>query len=300
MNESRKVSDILAALKVGVIVAACGGIATAAVAALGLTSSATIAPMTVGLAMLVGVAHYWKTMQAQITTEQSRTVARRFKALEEQIAETQGLVQLSGAALPYPLAFGGDYALTADAAAVLARRVTLRRPRIVVELGSGVSTILVAKLLENLGGGRIYSLEHDPAWAAETRKHIVAAGLEEHAEVLDAPVTQQQVEGRNYLWYKIPAQIRALEQIDLLIVDGPPQRLDPEGLPRYPALPKLLPQLSESAEIFVDDAKRAAEREMVRLWLERFPGWQAQQLRTVPGTCLLLRVPRPGEHSEGA
>jgi predicted O-methyltransferase YrrM len=289
----------MAALRVGVVVGALGAAATALAAAAGLTSGAAIAPVAVVLGFTATATHYWKTQQARISAEGLDLTRRRCDALEQQIAETQGLVQLCGPRLPFPLAFGGDYALTADAAAVLARRIALRRPAIVVELGSGVSTILVASMLQQQGNGRIYSLDHDPAWAEETRRQIRAAGLQDQAEVLDAPLRQQDVDGRSVLWYDVPAKVNDLAQIDLLIVDGPPQATDPNGLPRYPALPRLLPQLSADAEIFVDDARRPGETEMVRRWLERFPGWTSALLPTGPGTCLLSRVPAPGGQGSG-
>jgi len=286
--------DILAALKAGLVVGASGAAATAVAAAVGLTSGTAIAPVGVVLCFLTMLTHYWKTQHARIAAEELDLIRRRFGALEQQIAEAQGLVQLGSLRLPYPLAFGGDYALTADAAAVLARQVALCRPNVVVELGSGVSTVLVGKLLQDQGHGRIYSLDHDSAWAEETRKQVRAAGLQDQAEVLDAPLSRQEVDGQHFLWYEIPAKVNELAQIDLLIVDGPPQAIDPNGLPRYPALPKLLPQLSADAAIFIDDAKRPGETEMVRRWVERFPGWKTTLLQTGPGTCLLYRNPSTG------
>jgi len=286
--------DILAALKAGLVVGASGAAATAVAAAVGLTSGTAIAPVGVVLCFLTMLTHYWKTQHARIAAEELDLIRRRFGALEQQIAEAQGLVQLGSLRLPYPLAFGGDYALTADAAAVLARQVALCRPNVVVELGSGVSTVLVGKLLQDQGHGRVYSLDHDSAWAEETRKQVRAAGLQDQAEVLDAPLSRQEVDGQQFLWYEIPAKVNELAQIDLLIVDGPPQAIDPDGLPRYPALPKLLPQLSADATIFIDDAKRPGEREMVRRWVERFPGWKTTLLQTGPGTCLLYRNPSTG------
>jgi hypothetical protein len=238
MNSEPKSADILAALKVGLLVGASGAAATAVVAAAGLTSWAAIAPVAVVLSFFTMATHYWKTQQARNAADQMQSARLRFDALEQQIAETQGLVQLGSQRLPYPLAFGGDFALTADAAAVLARQVAVRRPNVVVELGSGVSTVLVGKLLQDQGHGRIYSLDHDAAWAEETRKLVRAAGLQDQAEVLDAPLRRQGVDGENFLWYEIPGKVKDLAQIDLLIVDGPPQATDPGGLPRYPALPK--------------------------------------------------------------
>ena len=283
--------DIRVALVAGLLAGAFGAAATAAIAAAGLTTAAAIAPVAIALTCLVAIGHHWKTQLARMLKDQFRMSRQRFAEMEDKLAETQGLVQLGNLAPPFPLPFGGKYALTADAAAVLGRQVLQLRPRVVVELGSGVSTVLVARLLQSIGGGRVVSLEHDAAWAAETRNHIRAAGLEDFASVIEAPLSRQMLDGKAYQWYDVANVPNDLGPVDLVIVDGPPQRIDPGGLPRYPALPMLLPRLSERAELFVDDFKRSPEQEMVRLWVERFPGWQARTVDTVPGTCLLSRVP---------
>jgi predicted O-methyltransferase YrrM len=283
-------TGIWPSLGVGTLVGALGAAAVWFAARFGLTSPDAAVPTGVILALVTALAHYWKTRLTHIMNEQHRQMRRRFGDLEQHVLETRGLVQLGNVGLPYPLPFGGDYALTGDAAAVLVRQVALLRPRVVVECGSGVSTVLVAKLLKDHGGSRIYSLDHDPEWAAVTRKFLSAAGLDDHAVVLDAPLVPQIIDGREFRWYRLPAVIDRLEHIDLLIVDGPPQSTDAGGLPRYPALPRFVDKLSPTAEIFVDDAVRPQEQEMVRQWTTHFPEWQALHLPTVPGTCLLSRA----------
>jgi hypothetical protein len=288
------------ALRAGLLAGGFVAGSIAAAAAVGVAAASAIVPVAMALACLVAIGHHWKTQLARALKEQSRTSRQRFAELDSKLAETQGLVQLGNIAPPFPLPFGGDFALTADAAAVLTRQVLLLRPRVVMELGSGVSTVLVARLLQNLGAGRVISLEHDPAWAAETRRQIHAVGLDEFAMVVEAPLREQSIDGQTYLWYDAGQVPDDLGPVDLLIVDGPPQWIDPKGLPRYPALPRLLPRLSERAELFVDDYKRPPEQEMVRLWLERFPGWKAQSVSTVPGTCLLSRTTTvAGAHTTG-
>lgn len=291
-KDSRKPHwDVWATVQASALATTAGAAATAVAAALGWTSQAAIAPVAIVLAVFTSLAHHWKTQLAEIAGDRARTTRNRFAELKDMVAETQGLVQLTGVGLPYPLPFGGDYALTADAAAVLARQVALTQPQVVVELGSGVSTIMVAKLLHDQGRGRVYSLDHDAGWAALTRQSLDVAGLSEHATVFHAPLVAQEIEGMDFSWYQVPAEVAALREIDLLIVDGPPQKTDPTGLPRYPALPIFLPKLSQKAQIFVDDSRREQEERMVRLWLQRHPGWQATLLNTVPGTYLMCRSP---------
>jgi protein-L-isoaspartate O-methyltransferase len=44
----------------------------------------------------------------------------------------------------------------------------LHRRRVVVELGSGVSTVYLAAFLRDTAG-KVYAVEHDPAWARRPR-----------------------------------------------------------------------------------------------------------------------------------
>ena len=276
-------------LIVGIAAGLAGAATVALFATFGMTPAGAVVPLFASLAIIVGTAHYWKTLHAQGLHDEFRQVKRRLSVLEDSIAETQGLVQLSGLNQPFPLPFGGSWALTPDAAVVLAREVVIRRPEVVVELGSGVSTLLVGRLLRQLGRGRLISLDHDPSWARETRRQVLADGLQDYVEVVDAPMVRQKFDGQAFDWYRIPEQLRDIGEIDMITVDGPPQATDTGILSRYPALPAFAEQLSEQALIYVDDASRETEQAMVKKWLLQYPGWTSRMIDTVPGTCLLER-----------
>lgn len=258
-------------------------------ALLGATSWTSATPGIIALAVGISALHYWKTLHFQAMREGFQQVTNRLSLLDDHISETQGLVQLSSYNHTYPMPFGGGWALTPDAAVVLAREIALNRPRTIVELGSGVSTVLIGRMLKQAGVGQLFSLDHDPSWAEETRRHIQASELQDHVVVLDAPLAKQQFGGKDFNWYQIPEQLRQAGSIDLIIVDGPPQGLDPSGMPRYPALPAFIAQLSPQAMIYVDDAKRPQEQAMIERWLQEYPGFESRMFETVPGTCLLRR-----------
>ncbi|MBW1750674.1 MAG: class I SAM-dependent methyltransferase [Deltaproteobacteria bacterium] len=255
----------------------------------GAVSTNVAIPVFIGVAIVVGTAHYWKTLHMNSMHDELNQVKNRLSLLGDSITETQGLVQLSGLNQPYPMPFGGSWALTPDAAAILAREIAIRRPNTIVELGSGVSTIMVGRLLQQMGSGHLISLDHDPDWADETRRNILANGLQDYVEVLDAPLVKQQFNGKDFVWYQIPEQLRHIEQIDMLTVDGPPQTTDTTVLARYPALPAFTAQFSEHAVIYIDDAKRDTEQKMIEEWQQQYPGWKSKMIDTIPGTCLLER-----------
>lgn len=283
--EKEKAGSLVFGITAGLAGAALSGIFTV----FDSVSASAIMPVFVGVAIIVGVAHYWKTLHIQVMRDEFKQVKKQLSLLGSSITETQGLVQLTGLNQPFPMPFGGSWALTPDAAAILAREIAIRKPNTIVELGSGVSTLMVGRLLQQMQHGRLISLDHDPSWAEETRRSIVANGLQDYVEVLDAPLTKQQFDGKDFDWYRIPDQLQQIEQVDMLTVDGPPQTADSELLARYPALPAFAAQFSEHAVIFIDDARRDTEQAMIEKWLQQYPGWKSRMVETIPGTCIFER-----------
>ncbi len=217
---------------------------------------------------------------------------RQRQALDEQLRQIQSLLYLQQQLKPsLPLPLFERAALFPDAAAVLFGLMRERRPRQVLELGSGFSTLIVAYGLRDGGGGRVWSLEHDPHYARLTRELLRRHGVADYARVIDAPLVELRVGGRKHRWYD-PQALEAIESpLDLLLVDGPPRRTQP--LARYPALPLLAGKLSPAAVVFVDDSRRRDEREMLRRWLDEFGDWEVRHIPCAEGLSLLRRGPPP-------
>jgi predicted O-methyltransferase YrrM len=173
----------------------------------------------------------------------------------------------------YPLPLGGKWALGWDGATILAREVGSTGPEVVVELGSGASSLVIGLQLRASGHGHLYTLDHEPEYAALTRRHVTALGLDRWVTVLDAPLVEHALEGERFRWYALPDAVRSVAHIDLLVVDGPPQKTDPGGTPRFPAMPVLAGSLGPGSVIFVDDARREAEQRMLERWLRDEPRW---------------------------
>lgn len=142
------------------------------------------------------------------------------------------------------------------------------RPKHVLELGSGLSTLVMAYALEANGAGKLQALENHAETAAETRRLISEHKLQSYALLLDAPLRQVDVGGELYNWYFLP-DYRSLAPIDMLFVDGPAGALAP--MSRFPALPILRNYLAHNAVILVDDTSREDEEAMLKCWLEAFP-----------------------------
>ncbi|MGO3127390.1 MAG: class I SAM-dependent methyltransferase [Luteimonas sp.] len=189
----------------------------------------------------------------------------RFDVLNDAIAMKRILEKFDLAA-PAPLMSG--WAIEPAAMEHLLELVCRDEPRLIVECGSGVSTVWLA-LAAKRYGGRVIALEHQHQYAEQTRQDLATHGLDAIAEVRDAPLEDVEVMGKMQRWYAAAAW-KSLRDIDLLLVDGPPKATGLHA--RSPAVPLLFSAFAPHASIVVDDIHRREEREILALWNEHFPG----------------------------
>jgi predicted O-methyltransferase YrrM len=163
-----------------------------------------------------------------------------------------------------------------------------RRPSLVVECGSGLSTLWAAYALERCGGeGRVVALENDEYYAEKTRAALRAHGLSHRVDVRHAELREVQLGGHSPSWYDTD-RIADLYAVDVLLVDGPVGSLARHS--RYPALPLFRDRLSPGAVILLDDASREEEQEIAERWREEFPELKAELISHEKGTAL-FRLP---------
>jgi hypothetical protein len=163
-----------------------------------------------------------------------------------------------------------------------------KKPDLVVEASSGVSTLIIAYCLKRLGKGRVISLEHELRFAILGQERIVMHGLEDFASVVHAPLVQVELDGQQWVWYDLK-DLPPAASIDMLIVDGPPGKI--QKLARYPAVPLLHARLSDRATVVLDDGNRADEREIAARWAREYPDLTAEYLKLEKGAFLLRRGP---------
>lgn len=162
-----------------------------------------------------------------------------------------------------------EWAAGRDLLQFLYRLVRRQKPQLVVECGSGLSTLVMAEALRKNGSGRLVSLEHHPSHYAKTRRLLAEHGLESD---LRLAIIQDG-------WYHrdlVPA-----EPIDLLFIDGPPG-----AAARYPAFPALQGQ---SRVVVLDDAGREGEQQVLSRWMADFPEWNVYGMNHKRGTAILVK-----------
>lgn len=182
------------------------------------------------------------------------------------------------------------WAASPELVATLVDLVRRHRPRTILELGSGASTVAMAYALEQHaeGAGHVHSLDHEADYGAATRAEAVRHGLDDLATVHHAPLRQATFDGQTFAWYDLDALPHDLPPLDLVVVDGPPRETNPQA--RYPALPALLDRLSDRALVVLDDADRADEAALLDRWLARYDGFAVERYPSPKGTAVLRRT----------
>ena len=196
-------------------------------------------------------------------------------------------LKVEGVLPPFP---HRGFEITGEEAAFLFQLIRRHRPKLVMELGSGSSTILLAAALRANGSGRLISVEHDDKHARATAQLLEQAGLSGWVQPVKAPLADCSVGDRTFSWYALEPLLSTLsEKIDFLFVDGPPGKI--QSLSRYPALPILAPHLSPRSLVFVDDGGRDDEMEMIERWraLDDVT-FESEELDFLPHSPVLLTI----------
>lgn len=263
--------------KSSLIIAVAGGAVVGGVtsiAALFFPAAALPAGLGCATALLLACAHHWKANHAEHAQRQAM-----------EVAELRALVALQETAFAAPLPWSA-WALPPRALTDVLVTIQRSLATSIVECGSGVSTLHIARLLRALGRGHLTSLEQDPDWAAFVREILKQNQLDTWATVVEAPLVEQTYLEHTIEWYDVPPSA-APATIDLLVVDGP--RGVQGKLARLGAVPHFWPKLSASVTIYLDDADRPEERAIAELLCARFP-LAAVRVPTERGLIKLTRL----------
>ncbi|MFD3684363.1 class I SAM-dependent methyltransferase [Nocardiopsis sp. NPDC058631] len=214
---------------------------------------------------------------------------------EQQVAWTELREHLGTPTFMPPLR---GWAASPDVMRLLVREIDRRRPELVVECGSGSSSVWIGYALRRAGGGRLVAVEHDARYAELSRALVASHGLEDVVEVRTAPLTEftsggeepedgaEGAGGGPRQWYDTSV-LADLEGIGLLFVDGPPEATGAQA--RYPAVPALLPHCSEDVVIILDDASRTDERALGDRWLAENPALRRTEEAAEKGAHVFTR-----------
>ena len=179
----------------------------------------------------------------------------RFGSIVRSFSPTRGASDL----LVAPRLFGVGWPLSQSNAAELDALLWSRQPRVVLEAGSGHSTLVCGRYARATGA-TVVSLEHSKQFHRRTGVLLRDHGLADRVDLRLAPLS----DGPDP-WY----QTDLPDNIDFAIIDGPPA--DAGG--RAGSLPALLPHMAREWAMLFDDTDREAERSMVEGWWEEHELW---------------------------
>ena len=191
--------------------------------------------------------------------------------------QTQALIQLTQLLdFKSPIPPTRSWAASPDLLLTITEIVRKYRPGLVVELGSGVSTLVAAKA----GARKVVSIDNSDEFGGKT-----ISLLKDHkVRGVDVRIAPLQPYANGFTWYDT-SMIKDLKKIDLLIVDGPPGSKNPEA--RYPALAEFKDKLSAKAVIVIDDVHREGERKLAEDFAKAMPNHQLVILDHEKGTAVI-------------
>lgn len=197
----------------------------------------------------------------------TENLARRIRGSAHNLESRQLLPELGLPFIPQT-----SFALSASAIRIILNDVVLHQRRCVVELGAGMSTLFLAKVLHDVSGALLISVDHDANWLAFIESQLKRIGADSVVRLVHAPLEPvAPVEGVK--WYSRAAIAEAVKDrvIDSVIVDGPKARHASDTETRSHALGMLLPRLNPAGSaVFMDDINRQGEKRIYERWSREF------------------------------
>lgn len=224
----------------------------------------------------------------QLLQQQEENALSAQQATEENLyQQLEALISITSILpLRSPLPPMRGWAISPDFGVLLLSEILKKKPRRVLELGSGVSTLLIAYGLEKTGHGKVVSFDHDLNYCEKSRDRVTEHQLGNIAEVVHAPLREVRLNQGDWDWYDT-ARIDPDFKIDLLVIDGPPGKI--QDISRYPALPLLHEYFSDDITILLDDAGRTDEQTIVSMWVREFPEFAHEYLSAEKGAAVMRR-----------
>ncbi len=211
-----------------------------------------------------------------------RDVRRIAKELEKSSRENyrqgefyQQLLNLLNLKAPIPST--RNWAASPDLLLTLLQQARVTEPSVILDLGSGMSTLVLAKSAPN---ARIISIDNSDEYAGKTKKLLQLHEVN-NVDLRVAPLTPH---SSGVDWYEV-SQLEDVANIDLLFIDGPPGSKNPQA--RHPALKECLSKLSPNAIIVIDDAGRDGERDLAEQFAAALPSHRLEFLHHEKGTAVL-------------
>ncbi len=174
--------------------------------------------------------------------------------------------------------------ISPDIGLFLLEKVRQKNYDLIIEFGSGTSTVLFARALQLANASqpitdapqrrRVISFEHDVRYFERTASMLTAARVSDMVDLVHAPLVTWSDGGQPQLFYDCAATLDGIAESlvgrtasILVLVDGPPGATGPNA--RYPSAPVVFEKLGRhQIDLALDDADRPDEKAVMGLWKE--------------------------------
>jgi predicted O-methyltransferase YrrM len=183
--------------------------------------------------------------------------------------------------LNYGYSFGQlrGWAISPDSLGHVLKIITSYERPLVVEFGSGQSTIAISKLL-TAHSGSLISVEHGADYYSNIHGFLKSFGFDKVVNSIIAPLEQH---SPNLISYQMNLMPKVSPNV--VIVDGPPGK----GRSRFPPLEWAYTYLADDGVVLLDDYIRDDEKQCVLELKEKFPLAIVEELRAEKGLAAIRK-----------
>lgn len=201
------------------------------------------------------------------------------KSIRQSYRQSEAFAQLiSLLRFESPLPPTRNWAASPDLLLTLHHYARTTSPQVILDLGSGLSTLVLAK---SAPAAKVISIDNSAEFAEKTSQIL----LDHKITNVDIRVAPLEPHSSGVDWYQLSA-LSGVNQIDLLFIDGPPGSKNPVA--RHPAFHECLQLLSPRAIVVIDDVGRDGERDMAEKFAASLPNHRLEILSHEKGTAVLL------------
>jgi len=203
-----------------------------------------------------------------------RVAARKTKRSLFRSEDIYSLNSFQSLLINYPYLPMSIFALRPLGIALILNEIMINNRQSILEFGSGISTILIARLLKrNQLSTQVVSVEHDVNWCRLIQAQLKSEEAPNSVQIIHAPLLPCDISWDNKLeWFN--QQILKdylIDDFDMIIIDGPPACNENLQFSRYPALPFIWDKLKPEFVVILDDANRYGERKIIAQWEKLYP-----------------------------
>lgn len=148
--------------------------------------------------------------------------------------------------------------------------IFINKRRSMIEFGAGISTLYFAWAAKKTNSFFL-SIEESEDWSKVIQSLLEENNLDEHCHLHFVSKQEVVMQGYKGSWYSIDRVKQLVEDkiFDLVVVDGPTAFRPGDANARRPAVDVLEANLADRYAIFLDDALRAGEKQIIAAWEER-------------------------------